>query len=81
MGLFWTTVGDDWIAKRNAYIRSMIGDDPSQSLGGGQNPMDMDQATMQRIGEAHDAYQKQFDAAEEQWFASLPEDQAKQAYD
>jgi len=81
MSIFWTTAGDDWIKQRNAYITSQIGADPSQSIGGGQNPMDMDQGTLTRIGEAQQDYQKKWDALEQQWFASLPPDQAKQAYD
>lgn len=81
MGLFKTSIGDDWAAKRNAYVTNLIGQDPSQSMGGGQNPMEMSAEQQMAIGQAGQAYSKKFEDATAQWMASLPPEQAQQAYE
>lgn len=74
MSIFWTNKGDDWIKKRNAFINAQLGPDPGQmNLTPDVYNPEIDRQSAE--------WQKARDQKEEEWFASLPPDQAKQAYD
>ena len=77
MRIFWVTTGDEWIKKRNTSINARLGPQPSQMVTDERYLMD----NAVSLGNADFEWQKQWDKAEAEWFASLPPGDAQKAYD
>lgn len=74
----WITAGDDWIKKRNAFIDPQLGADPSQQYS--QEYLQNNPDLMVQVGNQQGDWQKKWDALQEQWFASLPPEEAQKAH-